>query len=575
MKHVDVVVVGSGAAGLVAASAAVAENLEVVVFTKGQVGRSGATVTVSGDISVDSATCRTLLRLDGDPDDSVETFFEDTIAGGKFLNDQVLAAQMVEEVGQEVRQLLDEGLRVTGLTHAPGHRHPRGVWGSGMQMLQILSSRASKRGVRFREEFYVTDVLTTDGVVSGIVGIDQRTGRLATIAAKSVVLACGGGMMVYPFQTAPEELIGDGYWMALRAGAELIDMEMMQFLPCCLAEPPIWRGIQFPWLIGPQSGTRAWLLNKHGERFMERYDKERMEMSTRDIISIACAREVLDGRGGPNGSVYMSWAHLPHNVLDYLAEWYGKPHLRSNWFWEGFDFRPLIEKIKQGYACEVVPASHFSMGGISVKQSNQTKTHGLFACGEVAGGVHGANRLSGNACSQFLVQGRRAGQAAAAHAQEESFRELSKADVADAVRNIMEPLDREDGIPPFEFKAKLHDVASRQVGVLRSGDDLEQALETIRDLRMKELPRVFSRAKEHRYNKEWVEALECRSAALSLECMALSGLRREESRGAHFREDFPDSDDERFLHNGLIGLVGESLTYTTRPPALHQLTTSS
>ena len=126
--------------------------------------------------------------------------------------------------------------------------------------------------------------------------------------------------------------------MALRAGAELIDMEMMQFLPCCLAEPPIWRGIQFPWLIGPQSGTRAWLLNKHGERFMERYDKERMEMSTRDIISIACAREVLDGRGGPNGSVYMSWAHLPHNVLDYLAEWYGKPHLRSNWFWEGFDF---------------------------------------------------------------------------------------------------------------------------------------------------------------------------------------------------------------------------------------------
>jgi len=139
----------------------------------------------------------------------------------------------------------------------------------------------------------------------------------------------------------------------------------------------------------------------------------------------------------------------------------------------------------------------------------------------------------------------------------------------------MKPLDREDGIPPFEFKAKLHDVASRQVGVLRSGDDLEQALETIRDLRMKELPRVFSRAKEHRYNKEWVEALECRSAALSLECMALSGLRREESRGAHFREDFPDSDDERFLHNGLIGLVGESLTYTTRPPALHRLTTSS
>ena len=567
MKRVDALVIGSGAAGLVAAATVAAEGLSVAVVTKGQVGRSGATVTVSGDISVDARTCRDLLGLNGDADDSFEIFFEDTVEGGKFLNDQVLVRHLVEEIGQDVRQLLDEGFRVTGPIHAPGHRFARGVWGSGMQMLQILSKRAQARGVQFREEFYVTDLLVKDDVVSGVVGIDQRTGRTAAIGAKAVILACGGGMMVYPFQTAPEELVGDGYWMALQAGAELIDMEMMQFLPCCLAEPPIWRGVQFPWLIGPQSGTCAWLLNKHGERFMARYDIERMELSTRDIISIACAREVHAGRGGPNGGIFMSWAHLPHNILDYLAEWYGKPHLRSNWHWESFDFRPLIEKIKQGYACEVVPASHFSMGGVAIDRDYQTSTHGLFACGEVAGGVQGANRLSGNACSQFLVQGRRAGEAAATFARNEPWMEISKATLDRMVGELIAPLDRQDGLRPFEFKARLQEVANRYVGVLRSGEGLRKAQIEIDELRRQWLPQVYSNAKERRYNKEWVEAIECRSAVLALQAMALSGIKREESRGAHFRDDIPAQDDARFMMNGLISTDGEDLVHTFRRPA--------
>ena len=291
------------------------------------------------------ASC--LLGLDAEDDDSVEKFFEDTVRGGKFLNDQTLVAPMVEEVGPAVRELMDAGLRLSDPIRAPGHRHRRGVWGSGVDMLQILSRQAQARGVKFIEEFYTTDVVATADGVAGVVGIDLRRGDVLEIGAKAVILATGGGMMLYPFQTAPEELTGDGYWMALAAGAELIEMEMVQFLPCVLVAPPIWRGIQFPWLLGPQSGVRAWLLNRFGERFMARWDPENMEMATRDVISIASAKEILDGRGGPGGGIFLSWAHLPRNVLDFLPHWYGKPHLRTNWKWEGFDFKTLVDEINK------------------------------------------------------------------------------------------------------------------------------------------------------------------------------------------------------------------------------------
>lgn len=571
MTRLDVVVVGGGAAGLVAAAEAAKAGMSVAVLNKGQTGRSGATVTVSGDISVDARTIGRLLGLRGNEEDSEEAFFEDTIKGGWFLNHQGLARAMVSEIGAEVKALIDAGLKATGPVQTGGHRFPRGVWASGMQMLQILTKQAAAAGARFREEFYVTDLLTAANGVAGILGIDLRSGETHAIAAKAVVLASGGGMMIYPFQTAPEELVGDGYWLALQAGAELIDMEMVQFLPCCLVNPPIWRGIQLPWLIGPQSGTRAWLLNKHGERFMARYDPERMEMSTRDIISIACVREVAEGRGGPGGGVYMSWAHLPHNILDYLAQWYGKPHLRSNWHWEGFDFRPLIDEIKRGYAVEVAPASHFCMGGVAIDTHCATTVAGLYACGEVAGGLHGANRLSGNACSQFLVQGRQAGRSAADYARRADWQAVSASDV-DSLRGAVEtPLGRADGVAPHELKARVQDVANRHVGLLRSGKSLEQAVNEARRLRRDEVPRLVCGSKERRYNKQWQEAMEARSAVTALEAVALSGLRREESRGAHYRADFPTPDDDRFLWNGLLRRDGEELSHRTAAVDLGQL----
>lgn len=567
MKSVDVIVIGSGAAGLVAATEAAMSGRDVLVLSKGQVGRSGATVTVTGDISVDGRSVRRVLGLPGNEADSEEAFFDDTMTGGSFLNHRGLAQAMVTEVAGEVKALLDSGLKVVGIGHAPGHRFPRGVLVSGMQMLQILSRKAAAAKVRFREEFYATDLITSRDGVSGGAGVDLRTGQVNCIQAAVVILATGGGAMVHPFRTAPEELVGDGYRMALRAGAEVIDMEMMQFLPCCLVNPPLWRGIQFPWIIGPQSGTRAWLLNRYGERFMARYDPERMEMSTRDIVSIACVREVLEGRGGPGGGVYMSWAHLPQDILDFLPQWYGKPLLRSSWHWEGFDFAPLVERIKKGYAVEVAPAAHFHMGGVLVDGNCATSVPGLFACGEVAGGVHGANRLSGNACSQFLVQGRQAGRAAAAYVATAGKPSVGEAAWRDVTAELQAPLLAKTGVAPHEFTERVQQIANRALSVVRSGSELENALAEIRALMTNELPRLHSRCKDAKYNRNWIDALEARSAALTVEAMALSALRREESRGAHFREDFPEPDEDCRL-NGILSLSGQELMHrTARVPA--------
>jgi succinate dehydrogenase/fumarate reductase flavoprotein subunit len=549
MKSVDVIIIGSGAAGLVAAQEVASSGCEVVLLSKGQTGRSGATATITGDISVDGRTMSNVLGLKGDTGDSEELFYAETLKAGAYLNDRLLAEDLVRHVGGEVKRLMDDGLKVIGIGHAPGHTRPRGVLISGMQVLQILARKAVASGVKFRDEFYVTEIMKISDGAGGIAGIDLRTGRVEFLAAKAVVIATGGGMMVHPVTTAPEELVGDGYRMALAAGAELVNMEMVQFLPCCLLNPPLWRGIQFPWIIGPQSGTRAWLLNRYGERFMARYDPERMETSTRDIISIACVREVQEGRGSPGGGVFMSWAHLPHDILDFLPQWYGKPLLRESWQWEGFDFAPLVARIKQGFAVEVAPASHFYMGGIRTDRSGSSAVPGLFVCGEAAGGVHGANRLSGNACSQFLVQGRAVGSAAARFAKRNSLLQIPEVARRDVQAQIEAPLSRPNGLAPHEVYARVQAIANDGLNVLRTGPALTRALEEIRDIRRNDIPSLGSRSNERRYNRNWIDVHEVTSAALTVETIALSALIRTESRGAHYRDDFPALDDTQCRHS--------------------------
>lgn len=571
MTDTDVLVIGSGGAGMLAAVEAAKAGQKTVLLTKGQAGRSGATATITGDCSVAGRTCVDLLGLKADRDDTEDDFFADTIAGGKYLNDQKLAEAMVREVGPLLNTMRELGLKLGDPIHSPGHRTARGVWYSGMELMQAIRKPLIKLDVKVREEFFATHLLTNDGVVAGVGGIDQRSGALAALRAKAVVLATGGGMMIYPVQTAPEELTGDGHSMALRAGAELIDMEMVQFLPCTLMEPDIWRGIQFPWVLGPQSGVRAWLLNRFGERFMAKWDPVNMEFATRDVISIACMKEVVENRGGPNGGVFLSWAHLPPNIIDFAAKWYFRTHLRGNWIWEGFDFADLVKRIKEGEAVEVMPASHFFMGGVAIDERCASRVPGLYACGEIAGGLHGANRLSGNASSQILVQGSCAGRAAAEYAKRARAPEIRAGQWNEICEELEAPLGRNSGVLPYEIKAELQRLANINVGMLRSERSLKQALDAVGRLREDASSRLYCRSKERFYNKEWADAIECRTMLDTLEATALSALERRESRGAHYREDFPRQDDSSLPRSGMVTLHGGKMKYATRAVRMHRL----
>ena len=255
-------------------------------------------------------------------------------------------------------------------------------------------------------------------------------------------------------------------------------MEMVQFLPCVLTDPPIWRGIQFPWLVGPQSGIRAWLLNRFGERFMEKWDPVNMEFSTRDFVAIACMKEVLEGRGGPNGGVFLSWAHLPSNIIDFSADWYFRTHLRGNWRWEGFDFSGFIADIKQGRAVEVNSASHFFMGGVRDRPRRRDRRAGPVRGGRgrgrgpwrqpAVGQCGNADTCPGSA-SRSGGSGLRAAESADGRRRESAW--------GRAREDLEAPLMRDSGVLPFEIKDELQELANVKVGIVRTRESLEEALD--------------------------------------------------------------------------------------------------
>ena len=580
MFRADVLVIGSEGAGARAAWEAADRGQRVVIVTKGRLGRSGATLTGAADLDVDSRSLYRLLgpapRTSGvapNPEDSPEQFFRDMCVEGKWLNDQRQVLAHVEDVPERARELLEAGLKVYDLRQMPGHCYPRNMYTSGHDLVQVLKVQIKRRPIHVVEDTMVTDLLTRDGQVVGAVGLDLVRGEPVTFAAKAVVLATGGGHNVYEYNTGPEELTGDGQAMALRAGAELLDMEMTQFLPTTIVSPPIARGNLFPFLLGPQNALRIWLLNKYGERFMGRWDPERWEHTTRDLLAIGIMNEVVEGRGTPNGGVWMSLRHLPNNLIDDFARWGAKPFISKDWKSHGLSFAHLIEDVKRGNAIEVAPACHFFMGGVRVDEWGATTLPGLFAAGEVAGGCHGANRLSGNAFAQILVQGKRAGEAAARFAAASGHvPETDPRQVREYHARILAPLQRAEGPSSYEVRAELRGLMQRQVGVVRDGAALRAALGRIEALLAEAVPRLAARHRGRPYNPEWIECLQTANLATTMALVARGALTREESRGAHYRRDFPRPDNARWLKHIVQRLVDGRIELRCEPVELLYLT---
>jgi succinate dehydrogenase/fumarate reductase flavoprotein subunit len=559
----DVVIVGSEGAGLRAGIEVARAGLSIAVLTKGQIGRSGATLTAGTDIDVDSRSCCETFGLNGDTRDSKDLFFEDVVIEGRYLNDQEMVEVHVEEAPMVVKECADWGMRIHGLWRAAGHRYPRGILSYGTEVTKGLRNGIKPfmgTHVRVYPDHMALEVLVTEGRVAGVLALDLRTGEVVQFKAKAIILATGGAQRIYPYTSAPEELTGEGQLMGLKAGAKMVDMEFVQFLTCYMHFiPNSFRSVNTALVMG------AWLLNAKGQRFMQKWDAEHVESTTRDNVAIGIMTEILEGRGwreGQGGYVLCSMAHLPKGLLEY----YMKSKVAASPVWSQPNF---YERVTTGIKC--FPASHFFCGGVLVDTEGRSTVPGLFAAGEASGGLNGANRISGNAITQVLVQGRRSGKAAVEYCGSTDRLDAEPEQVSGCLERVFGPLHRTEGESPIAIRKEIQKTAWESAGPVRDAQGLERALERLGDLRHNVIPRLCCKAKTRVLNREWVEALEAESMTLTLETICRSALAREESRGTHYRRDFPHTDNANGLFNSITELSDGAIRLSRRPAILRKV----
>lgn len=535
----DVLIVGSGGAGMRAAIAAHDDGARVIVLSKGRFGVSGSTVTACADVSVDSNSVTTLLGFDGDLEDSKEQFAADTVKSGGGLNNRSLVEIFTDQAPQRVKELIDWGAKVDNFAISPGHTYRRAVIIKGKSFAHALARQVrGGSGILILEGTVALDIIIRDGRTAGVYAVDMMSGEFTTILAKSIIIATGGAMNVFPITTAPNDLMGDGMAMAYRAGAKLVDMEFQTFLMGCCA-PASLRGNNYPFVLMCRAG--AHLYNREGERFMEKWDPVRREKSTRDKIAVASTLEILEGRGGPHGGVWVSVRHIPRNLFEYYTQWYEGNKA-------GFDEKDFLPDLSLD-GIEAMPSAHFWNGGIKIDTDCFTGIEGLYAAGECAGGIHGANRLSGNAMSEILVTGNIAGRSAARAATGVPGPEPLKAEEEDYYKKLEAILSGSGCEDPVELKKQLQKTAWETIGPVREQKGLERAVRTCDEV--EQCIPFLSCHKGRVYNREWTDAITLANMCDIIRVTAAAAEHRKESRSSHYRKDF-GKPDENMLCNIIV-----------------------
>lgn len=556
----DVLIVGSEGAGARAAIEIAKNDLNVLVVTKGVFTKCGATVTADMDIDVPSQAAKQIFGLPGDMKDDEESFAHDMFEEGKYMNNEEVVWAHCSNAARYIKELVDWGMKVEGLYQAPGHRFPRGILSTGRSMVQALKREVRTHKIDFVEHTMITNLLTSNGKVVGAVGIELVTGDFFVAKAKAVILATGGAMRLYPVTTAPQELTGDGIFMAYQVGAELVDMEFPMFLPSCLYWPESMKGVDLPYIASSALG--GWWLNAFGERFIEKWDPVRKEMgTTRDVASVAQGVEIIEGRGGPHGSIFVSFKHLPDEILEYSAKIF--PWWR-NFVYGGFNLVKFnMDPRKVAY--EAGPAAHYWNGGIKVNGNGETTVPGLYAAGEVQGGTMGANRLSGNAVTECVVFGALAGHAAAQYAKSERANEVDEDQVDRYCEWAYGPLATKDGPDTVQTRKKIQNLAFKYAGPVREKAGLTTCLKEIERMKKEVLPNLFTKARQKVYNRAWWETLEIQPMLQILEIIVRASLMRKESRGAMYRRDFTDTDNKNWLKNIIVSSKNGQVNLRAKP----------
>jgi len=528
----DVLVIGAGGAGLRAAIEASALGAKTALVCKSLLGKAH-TVMAEGGVAAAFGNV--------DPQDSWKTHFVDTVKAGKFLNNWRTVEIFCKEAPERVLELerwgaLFDRTEDGKILQRPfgGHRFRRLCHvgdRTGLEMIRILQDQGIHKGIDVFMETTITRLLREgqDGGIAGAFGYVRESGRFVLFRAKALILATGGLGKLWKITSNSWECTGDGFALAYEAGADLQDMEFVQFHPTGMVWPPGVRGVLVTEAVRGEGGI---LKNSEGERFMERYDPEKMELSSRDIVSKAIYQEVKAGRGTPHGGVWLDITHLDAEKI--------KKKLPS--MYEQFHKLADLDITKE--PMEVGPTTHYMMGGVRAEPETQaTSIPGLYAAGEVACGLHGATRLGGNSLSDLLVFGKRAGEAAAKYALAlEKLPEVDGSQIEEEVELLLSPFERKGGENPYVIYAELQELMQDKVGIWRTREDLEGGLKEI--LQLKERAAKAGISGPRTYNPGWHLCRDLLHMLDVAEAVARSALERCESRGAHTRDDYPDPIDE-------------------------------
>ena len=578
----DVLIVGAGGAGLRAAIEAASSGVTVGVVTKSLLGKAH-TVMAEGGVAAAMANV--------DDRDNWKVHFSDTMRGGQYLNNPVMAAHHAREAPDRVRELEAWGALFDRTKDGKilqrnfgGHRYPRLAHvgdRTGLEMIRTLQDHGIHQGMEVHMECTILTLLTSGGRVTGAFGYDRERGHFMLWKAKAVVLCTGGIGRAFKVSSNSWEYTGDGHSLAYHAGAELMDMEFVQFHPTAMVWPPSVAGILVTEGVRGEGGV---LRNSEGKRFMFddipdlyknqtadseeegwRYtqgDKDARrppELLTRDHVARCINREVKAGRGSPHGGVFLDIAWIKQHIPK--AEEHIKKKLPSMYH----QFKQLADIDITKVPMEVGPTTHYMMGGVRVDGDTQMSTMpGLFAAGECAAGLHGANRLGGNSLSDLLVFGKRAGQYAAEFARSHKDEPVDAAQVDVAAKRSLAAFDRGvKGEGPYQIQYELQEKMQELVGIVRMESEMKQALEVIDRLHVREANVGIDG--NRMYNNGWHTAMDLRHLLTVSEAITKAAILRQESRGAQFREDFQGKDPEWGKYNLVVKKTDSGMAVEKRP----------
>jgi len=564
----DVLVVGAGGAGLRAAIEAAHVGVSVGLICKSLLGKAH-TVMAEGGMAAALAN--------NDERDNWKVHFADTMRGGQYINNWRMAEIHAREAPDRVRELEGWGAvfdrtpdgRINQRNFG-GHRYPRLAHvgdRTGLELLRTLQDHTVYLGVTVHMEYTVISLLLDGGRAAGVVAYDRERGRFHVIAAKAVVLATGGVGRAYKITSNSWEGTGDGHALAFRAGAELIDMEFIQFHPTGMVWPPSVKGILVTEGVRGEGGV---LKNSEGRRFMfddipdnykpqtasdaeegwrytqgDKGARRPPELLTRDHVARCINREVKAGRGSPHGGVYLDIAWITEKLPN------GVEHIKRKLPSMYHQFKELADLDITETPMEVGPTTHYIMGGVRVDADSQMSSiAGLFAAGECASGINGANRLGGNSLSDLIVFGKRAGEYAAEFARSNGVVGINETEAENAIKDALSPFDRASGENPYKVQEELQDTMQSLVGIVRVENEMREALDRLQQY--KERASRVGVSGHREYHGGWHTAIDLRNLLDCAEAITVSALDRKESRGGHFREDYPSKSEEYGKFNVMV-----------------------